>query len=121
MEGKPQAICDIAKCLETDLIKIRSIPEQREVMGKVFPLVMAPANDVKINFIQLQEYFIKHHKNIVKAASEYGTVMFKGFEILSGEEWASILYVSGIKEMKYVGGAAVRKLIVGTEGILDNI
>jgi hypothetical protein len=63
---------------------------------------------------------LRHHKNIVKAASEYGTVMFKGFEIVTGEEWASVLYASGIKEMNYVGGAAVRKLIVGTEGRLEN-
>jgi hypothetical protein len=41
--------------------------------------------------------------------------MFSGFEIKSAEEWASVLYKSGIKEMNYVGGAAVRKLIVGNE------
>ena len=30
------------------------------------------------------------------------------------------MYTSGLKEMNYVGGAAVRKLIVGTEGkIMD--
>jgi hypothetical protein len=46
--------------------------------------------------------------------------MFKGFEIVSGEEWASVLYQSGLKEMPYVGGAAVRKLIVGQEGKLEN-
>lgn len=63
---------------------------------------------------------MKNHDNIVKAASEYGAVMFKGFEIVTGEEWASVLYASGLKEMNYVGGAAVRKLIVGTEGRLDN-
>jgi hypothetical protein len=56
----------------------------------------------------------------MKAASEYGAVMFKGFEIVSGEEWASVLFQSGMKEMQYVGGAAVRKLIVGTEGRLEN-
>jgi hypothetical protein len=47
-------------------------------------------------------------------------VMFAGFEILTGEEWASVLYASGLKEMNYVGGAAVRNLIVGTEGKLEN-
>ena len=47
--------------------------------------------------------------------------MFKNSEIENGEEWASILYQSGLKEMNYVGGAAVRKLIVGTEGVLENL
>jgi hypothetical protein len=48
--------------------------------------------------------------------------MFQGFEILTGEEFASILYKSGLKEVQYIGGAAVRKLIVGTEGRkLENV
>jgi hypothetical protein len=38
-----------------------------------------------------------HHEHIVKAASEYGAVMFSGFEVKSGEEWASVMYKSGIK------------------------
>jgi len=63
---------------------------------------------------------LKNHENIIKAASLYGAVMFKGFEIISGEEWASVIYASGLKEMNYVGGAAVRKLIVGTEGKIEN-
>ena len=91
----------------------------QEILGKPFPLVLEPKSE-KLNFIQLQEYFLKNHEKIIKCASEYGTVMFKGFEILTGEEWASVIYSSGLKEMNYVGGAAVRKLIVGTEGKLEN-
>ncbi len=53
---------------------------------------------------------------VAKCASEYGVVMFKGFDIVSGEEWASILYKTGQKEVEYIGGAAVRNLIVGREG-----
>ena len=45
----------------------------------------------------------------------------KGFDIQNGEEWASVLYTSGLKEMNYVGGAAVRKLIVGTEGKIEDM
>jgi len=40
--------------------------------------------------------------------------MFKGFDVASGEEWASVLFKSGLKEVHYIGGAAVRKLIVGS-------
>ena len=69
----------------------------------------------KVNFVQLQEYFIKNHDKIVKAASEYGAVMFKGFDLQSGEEFASVLFKSGLKEVPYIGGAAVRKLVVGSE------
>ena len=41
--------------------------------------------------------------------------MFKDFDILSPEEWVSVLYKSGLKEVNYVGGAAVRRVVVGNE------
>lgn len=47
--------------------------------------------------------------------------MFKGFDILSPEEWVSILYKSGLKEIKYIGGSAVRKVVVGNDEELKNI
>lgn len=64
---------------------------------------------------------MKNHENIRKAASEYGAVMFSGFEVFTGEEWASVLYKSGIKQMEYVGGAAVRKLIVGNDQRMNDV
>ena len=64
--------------------------------GKIFPLVLEPASE-DVNFVELQEYMMKHHKSVRQAASEYGAVLFSGFEIKSGEEWASVLYKSGIK------------------------
>lgn len=57
-----------------------------------------------------------NNENILKAASAYGAVMFVGFDVVSGEEWASVLYKLGLQGMDYAGGAAVRKLIVGKEG-----
>jgi hypothetical protein len=86
--------------LETDLIQIGRMEGQTEVYGKPFPLVLTPREGVKsVNHVVLQEYFIEKHKEIIKAASEYGAVMFKGFEIQSGEEFASVLYKSGLKEV----------------------
>ena len=57
-----------------------------------------------------------NHGAILDAASIYGVVMFVGFDVVSGEEWASVLYKAGLQGMDYTGGAAVRKLIVGKEG-----
>ena len=76
-------------------ITIGMIEESQVVLGKPFPLVLVPKNAAqgeKVNFVQLQEYLQKHHTNVIKAASLYGAVMFKGFEIVTGEEWASVLY-----------------------------
>jgi hypothetical protein len=47
--------------------------------------------------------------------------MFRGFEIVSGEEFASVLYKTGLKEVQYIGGAAVRNVIVGSETRLSDV
>ena len=117
-----ESYCDVAKSLVTDMVTIGEMDGQTQVLGKPFPLVLVPVDEkAKLNFIQLQEYFLKNNKTILKAASEYGAVMFKGFEILTGEEWASVTSASGIKEMPYVGGAAVRRLIVGNESRINDL
>lgn len=114
-----QASDDIAQQLITPLVKIGTDDAQVTQQGKPFPLVLSPV-DRKMTFVQLQEYFLQKNEQILKASSEYGAVMFSGFEIKSGNEWASVIYKSGIKEMNYVGGAAVRKLIIGNDKTLDN-
>ena len=89
-------------------------PAQIIQQGKVFPLVLSPVEN-GMNFVQLQEYFIEKHDFILQAASEYGAVLFSGFDLRSGEEWASVLSKTGCAPMDYTGGTAVRKLIVGSE------
>ena len=83
--------------------------------------MLSPVEGETVTFVTLQEYFIANHEKIRKAASEYGAVMFSGFEVKSGEEWASVMYKSGIKQMEYVGGAAVRKLVVGNEQRMNDM
>ena len=82
---------------------------------KPFPLVLEPADGSDNGFVCLQEFMQRNHEHLLKAASEYGAVLFSGFQIVSGNEWASIIYKTSLKEMNYVGGAAVRKLIIGNE------
>lgn len=111
---------DIAQQLVTPLVKIGEDEAQRTQQGKPFPLVLSPTEE-GINFVQLQEYFLQKNELIRKAASEYGAVMFSGFEIKSGEEWASVMFKSGLKQMEYVGGAAVRNLIVGNDQRMNDM
>ena len=85
--------------LENELIQVGTLDGQTTVYGKPFPLVLTPREGQKLNFVNVQEYFIKNHDLIIKAASEYGAVMFKNFDIQSGEEFASVLYKSGLKEV----------------------
>ena len=44
-------LCDVAKSLETDLIGFGHEEEGRIVLGKPFPLVIAPKNGQKLNFV----------------------------------------------------------------------
>ena len=64
---------------------------------------------------------MSHNEVVRQAASQYGAILFSGFDIRCGEEWASVLYKTGIQQMQYVGGAAVRKLIVGNEQRMNNM
>lgn len=105
--------------LETELVRIGTDPAQRTCYGEPFPLVLEPVNGC--NFVQLQEYFKAKHTEILEAASHYGVVKFSGFDIRSGTEWASVLYSSGLHQMEYVGGAAVRNLIVGNESYMNDV
>ena len=43
-------LCDVAKSLENDLVKVGNIPEMQIVLGKPFPLVLMPVSE-RINFI----------------------------------------------------------------------
>ena len=62
--------------METELVEVGSMKGQTVVYDKPFPLVLQPRAGQKVNFVQVQEYFIKNHDKIIKAASEYGAVMF---------------------------------------------
>ena len=105
--------------LVSSTVKIGNDVCQKQQSGKVFPLILEPARP-GVNFVELQEYFQQKHEAVLKATSEYGAVLFKGFDLANGEEWASVLYESGLKEIEYVGGAAVRKLVVGHSKRMTN-
>lgn len=110
---------DISPQLEDELVMIGTDEAQIEMKGKPFPLVLSPRGHM--NFVQLQEYFKRKNKEVLIAAAQYGAVMFSGFEVKTGEEWASVLYNTGLEKMDYIGGAAVRNLIVGHEERFNNI
>lgn len=63
------SVCAVAQALVTDLVQIGSHAAQKQQMGRDFPLVLCPAKE-GVSFVDLQEYFIKHHEAIIKAASE---------------------------------------------------
>lgn len=111
---------ELLTSLCSPIVEIGTDEAQLTQMGKPFPLVLSPPEGTFVSFVELQEYFLTHHELIRRAASEYGAVMFKGFDIRSGNEWASVMYKSGLHQMEYIGGAAVRNLIIGNDSRMDN-
>jgi alpha-ketoglutarate-dependent taurine dioxygenase len=104
---------DLTAPLKTSTIGLGKVGGQTQAQGLPFHLVLSPTSP--LTMVELQEYFTTHHAAILKAASNYGAVMFRGFDRVSPEDFASILHKSGLKEVPYIGGAAVRKLVVGSE------
>lgn len=103
-------------------VVVGNMVDQKESMGKAFPLVLSSARRVNpINFIELQTFLQRHRALVLQAASEYGAVLFNGFDIRSAEEWASVLYALGLQEVAYMGGAAVRNLVVGNEQRMQDL
>ena len=64
---------------------------------------------------------MSHHEVIRSAVSEYGAVLFSGFDLRSGNEFASVMYKSGIHQVDYIGGAAVRTLIIGNDNRMNDV
>ena len=44
-------LCDVARSLETELVKIGAIEESQEIFGKPFPLVLVPRGGEHVNFV----------------------------------------------------------------------
>lgn len=70
---------DLAASLKTATIGLGTVGGQTQAQGLPFPLVLSP--NAPLTMVELQEYFTSHHAAILKAASHYGAVMFRGFDL----------------------------------------
>jgi hypothetical protein len=68
------------------------------VNGKTFPLIFTPLHNKLVGFIELQEFFIRSHDKLKEQLSEHGAILFKGFDIRTPEEWASVLNKTGLMD-----------------------
>lgn len=109
----------VKEMLVTDLIGIGTIEQERVVNGTVFPLTLVPKSK-NVNYAMLQEYLLKHHELIRQAISHHGAILFKGFDVVNGQEFSSIINCTGLKETVYTTGAAIRRIIVGSEDRMEN-
>lgn len=98
--------------MEESIFKQIQIDGQSKSEGKPFPKCYGPVGET--NYILLQKYFAESGKAILKELNEEGALYFRGFDVKSAEEFSSILSKLGVSSFEYIGGAAVRKLIVGS-------
>jgi len=90
---------------------------QTTSMGLPFPLVLSPQQEyTPFSVTSLQQHLARHQAELNSTITKYGAVMFVGFDIANSEEFAAVLNCTSLHPTPYVGGAAVRKLIVGQEG-----
>mmetsp|Transcript_36827 Transcript_36827/g.95372 ORF Transcript_36827/g.95372 Transcript_36827/m.95372 type:complete len:675 (-) Transcript_36827:23-2047(-) len=89
-----------------------SIDEQKTFNGRVFPLVYGP-NTSDASVANLRTWVHEHRPELIKQAEVHGAVLFRGFDVVNPVEFADFIDAIGAKPMPYVGGAAVRRNIVG--------
>lgn len=84
--------------------RVLELPEQREVRGRAFPLVLGPDGSFDPAVCR---------DAILGLARDHGGILFRGFDVPSPEAFATFVETLRIENMPYVGGAAVRTPIVG--------
>lgn len=90
-------------------ISINSIPEQKKVHGKDFPLVVHPdtpqLESSKDDFLS---WIDNNQTQLHQMLIEHGAILFRGFPVDSSKDFEDMLNQTAYTNMPYVGGAAPR-------------
>mmetsp|Transcript_22079 Transcript_22079/g.38142 ORF Transcript_22079/g.38142 Transcript_22079/m.38142 type:complete len:343 (-) Transcript_22079:1298-2326(-) len=102
-----------------------SIPEQKVVDNKPFPLVLTAGSKWKSpNASPTKEQFLEflraNQEELNALMLQYGAVLFRGLPIDDAIAFDEFGQALGIKNMPYVGGNAVRKKIVADRVFTTN-
>ena len=87
-------------------------PTGKVVKGRAFPLVLGPAS-AAVAALSVKEITEQHHELLLRLARDHGAVMLRGFNVQNPQHFYEIVTSLGIENMPYLGGAAVRRNIVG--------
>lgn len=93
-------------------IKALENPDAKVVNGRPFPLTLGPASDHK-SADSLSRWVESNRDEVVKVCMEYGAIMFRGFAAPDATAFAKVVKSLHLENMPYVGGAAVRRDVVG--------
>ncbi|KAJ3305510.1 hypothetical protein HDV03_001376 [Kappamyces sp. JEL0829] len=88
-----------------------TVPEQKVHFGQAFPLILGPSSELKTRQDTL-EWAATFRDSIALELREQGAIIFRGFPGLHGAAaFQDFVDALGIKNLPYVGGAAVRHQI----------
>ena len=92
------------------------IPEQKVLEdGTVFPLVLAPApgqRDGAVNTRALERWIAGNRPFLAESLLRHGAILFRGFGLSSPQDFCTTVEATGMGNIPYIGGAAVRHNIV---------
>lgn len=91
-------------------IRTVSIQGQKEFNGKAFPLCISPA-DPAATTEDFVSYIETNHQVLDDMLRESKAIYFRNFPISNVHDFDRIIQATGLKEMAYIGGAAVRTQI----------
>ncbi len=87
------------------------IPEQREVEGQPFPLVLSPSVPTSDKQTMLQ-WLADNGDSLRAKMIDTGAILLRGFPIETPSDFDSVVRAAGFTGMPYVGGAAPRNEVV---------
>ena len=93
-------------------LKLTSIPEEKKVDGTLFPLTIAPNENI-ITTGDAVEFIKNNLEEINSKLLEHGAVLFRGFPLNSAKDFNDFALAFGWRDLPYIGGAAVRTNIYG--------
>lgn len=85
-----------------------SIPEERVVDGKVFPLTLSPCNESVIKS-DLFQWMANNSSDLDNLLRDHRGILFRGFTGMDdAQAFHDFVEATGYEPMAYIGGAAVR-------------
>ena len=102
-------------------IQISSIPEQKQVKGLDFPLVLnAPNSDVAKSQQHFHHWLGDHRQELQALLIKHGVILFRGFPVSSADHFEKMLDQTDFVNMPYVGGAAPRTQVTASRIVTAN-
>lgn len=94
--------------VEDSFVQQVTIPEQKEFDGRPFPLTLSPKDGVSTNKDNFIQWLVKNRSMVDDLLLHHKGILFRDFPMTSHDDFHSFIEATGLKEMDYLGGAAVR-------------